>query len=182
MELEPAIVNLRNTLATSLAMLKEKALKHGLKLSMELPAEAEIELIADERKLKQIMFNLLSNAVKFTPDGGSVCVSARRISGLDLPGSCSAPESGNRKGDGDFIEISIADTGIGIAPEHLPKLFKAFSQVSSPYSKGYEGTGLGLALTKQMVELHGGRVWVESEVGKGSRFTFAIPLSQSRQE
>lgn len=182
MELEPAIVNLRNTLAASLVMLKEKALKHGLKLSMEFPAEAEIELIADERKLKQIMFNLLSNAVKFTPDGGSICVSARRISGLELPGSCPAPESGNRKGDGDFIEISIADTGIGIAPEHLPKLFKAFSQVSSPYSKGYEGTGLGLALTKQMVELHGGRVWVESEVGKGSRFTFAIPLSQSRQE
>ncbi|MFA6498342.1 MAG: ATP-binding protein [Desulfurivibrionaceae bacterium] len=177
MELEPAIVNLRNTLTTSLAMLKEKALKHGLKLSMELSADAEIELIADERKFKQIMFNLLSNAIKFTPDGGSVCVSARKVSGSGLES-----ETGSRKGNGDFIEISVADTGIGISPEHIPKLFKAFSQISSPYSREHEGTGLGLVLTRRMVELHGGRVWVESEVGRGSKFTFAIPVSQSRQE
>lgn len=181
MELEPVIVTLRHTLATSLAMLKEKALKHGLKLSMELPPGAEIELIADERKLKQIMFNLLSNAVKFTPDGGSVRVSARKVSGLDVPEPGSAPEAGDRKPEGDWVEISIADTGIGISPEQMPKLFKAFSQIGSPYSREHEGTGLGLALTKQMVELHGGRVWVESEAGRGSRFTFAIPVRQPGQ-
>jgi len=181
MELEPAIVNLRNTLATSLSMLKEKALKHGLKLSLELSADAESELIADERKLKQIMFNLLSNAVKFTPDGGSIRVSARKISGLEFPGSGSDQDTCNRKRDGDFVEISVADTGIGISPEQLPKLFKSFSQISSSCSREHEGTGLGLALTKQMVELHGGGVWVESEAGKGSRFIFAIPVSQSRQ-
>lgn len=181
MELEPVIVNLRNTLATSLAMLQEKALKHGLKLSMELPAEVEIELVADERKLKQIMFNLLSNAIKFTPDGGSVRVSARKVSGLDVPVSRLGPKASDRKLEGDFVEVSVADTGIGISPEQIPKLFKAFSQLSSPYSREHEGTGLGLALTRRMVELHGGRVWVESEVGKGSRFIFAIPLSQSRQ-
>lgn len=181
MELEPVIVNLRNTLATSLAMLQEKALKHGLKLSMELPADTEIKLVADERKLKQIMFNLLSNAIKFTPDGGSVCVSVRKVSGLDVPVSCLEPKASDRKLEGDFVEISVADTGIGISPEQIPKLFKAFSQLSSPYSREHEGTGLGLALTRRMVELHGGRVWVESEAGKGSRFIFAIPLSQSRQ-
>ncbi|MFA7383044.1 MAG: ATP-binding protein [Desulfurivibrionaceae bacterium] len=181
MELEPAVVNLRNTLATSLVMLQEKALKHGLKLSMKLP-DAEIELIADERKLKQIMFNLLSNAVKFTPTGGSVCVSVRKVTGLDVPVSCLEPEDCGRKLEGDFVEITVADTGIGIGPEQISKLFKAFSQLSSAYSREHEGTGLGLALTRRMVELHGGRVWVESEVGKGSRFTFAIPLSQSRQE
>src|SRR3990167_7560438 len=97
MELEPVIVNLRNTLATSLVMLQEKALKHGLKLSMELPAEAEVELVADERKLKQIMFNLLSNAIKFTPDGGSVRVSARKVSGLNVPVSCLEPKASDRK-------------------------------------------------------------------------------------
>jgi two-component system sensor histidine kinase/response regulator len=158
MVLEPAVVNLRQELANSLTMFNEKALKHNLKLSLELPVDEEIKLIADIRKLKQIMFNLLSNALKFTPEGGVVRVAARK--------------------DADFVEISVEDTGIGISKEDLPKLFKTFSQISSPYTKEHEGTGLGLALTKRMVELHGGRVWVESKPGKGSRFAFTIPVQQ----
>ena len=80
------------------------------------------------------------------------------------------------------IEISMRDTGIGIKQEDLPKLFKEFSQLSSAYDKKYEGTGLGLALTKKLVELHGGRIWVESEFGKGSLFAFVIPVRQGRKK
>ncbi|HYS42545.1 MAG TPA: ATP-binding protein [Geobacteraceae bacterium] len=184
MVLEPAVVNLRQELANSLTMLQEKALKHNLKLSLDLPVEEEIKLIADSRKLKQIMFNLLSNALKFTPDGGAVSVRARKVlsSKLLVLSSDLKPETFNLKPDGDFVEISVEDTGIGINKEDLPKLFKAFSQVSSPYTKEHKGTGLGLALTKRIVELHGGRVWVESEPGKGSRFTFSIPMTPGTGE
>lgn len=81
--------------------------------------------------------------------------------------------------DENCIVITVEDTGIGIKPEDMEKLFKPFSQLESPYSKKYEGTGLGLALTKNLVELHKGRIWVESEFGKGSRFSFVIPVKQS---
>ncbi len=105
------------------------------------------------------MFNLLSNAVKFTQSGGRVDVNVRI--------------------DGDFIEITVVDSGIGIKQEDLPKLFQAFTQLESAYTKEFEGTGLGLALTKKLVELHGGRIWAESEYGKGSRFCFTLPILQS---
>jgi CheY-like chemotaxis protein len=140
-------------------MLREKALKGGIELHLELAPEADVRIVADQRKLKQILFNLLSNAVKFTPTAGTVDVSAVR--------------------DGDFIEITVADTGIGIREEDIPKLFQAFTQLESVYTKGFEGTGLGLALTRQLVELHGGRIWMESEFGMGSRFSFTIPLTQA---
>ena len=119
---------------------------------------------ADERKLKQILFNLLSNAVKFTPDDGQVQVMLKEINGAQ------------------DIEISIRDTGIGIKKEDIPRLFVEFSQLASAYDKKYEGTGLGLALTKKLVELHGGRIWVESEFGKGSLFAFVIPVNQRRKK
>lgn len=82
--------------------------------------------------------------------------------------------------NGDFLEISVEDTGIGIKPEDMEKLFREFSQVESPYSKQFEGTGLGLVLTKRLVELHGGRIWAESEYGKGSKFSFVIPIRQGQ--
>jgi signal transduction histidine kinase len=141
-----------------MTMLMEKAQKNGIRLHLDLAPEADIPIVADQRKLKQILFNLLSNAVKFTPTGGSVEMSAART--------------------GDFIEVAVADTGIGIRGEDIPKLFKAFTQLESVYTKGYEGTGLGLALTRQLVELHGGRIWLESVFGEGSRFSFIIPLTQ----
>jgi len=159
MELELSSFLLRESLDASVMMLREKALKNGIELHLDLLPEADVRLSADLRKMKQILFNLLSNAVKFTPRAGTVHVKAVR--------------------DGDFIEISVADTGIGIREEDIPKLFQAFTQLESVYTKGFEGTGLGLALTRQLVELHGGRIWMESEFGTGSRFSFTIPLSQA---
>ncbi|MDA8431158.1 MAG: PAS domain S-box protein [Geobacteraceae bacterium] len=158
MELELSSFLLRESLDASVMMLKEKALKGGVGLHLNLAAEADVHLSADLRKMKQILFNLISNAVKFTPKNGTIQVSAVR--------------------DGDFIEISVADTGIGIREDDIPKLFQAFTQLESVYTKGFEGTGLGLALTRQLVELHGGRIWMESTFGTGSRFSFTIPLSQ----
>lgn len=165
LELERDVFSLKALLDTSTTMLKEKALRHNIGLSVAVEADADMVLEADERKMKQIMFNLLSNAVKFTPDGGSVAVSARRVMG-DEP-----------QADTEYVEISVMDTGIGIKAEDMDKLFVEFSQLESPDEKKYQGTGLGLALTKRLVELHGGRVWAESEFGKGSCFTFAIPLA-----
>ncbi|HTP65978.1 MAG TPA: ATP-binding protein [Geobacteraceae bacterium] len=178
MELDPSRFVLGGLLDISLTMLKEKAFKHSIGLDIEMQRDANVEIEADERKLKQIMFNLLSNAVKFTPDGGSVrVVAARRGAHLDEEGqgadnkNCAARPPGH-----DYLEISVEDTGIGIKAEDLPKLFKEFSQLESPSAKRYEGTGLGLALTRKLVELHGGKIWVESEFGVGSRFTFTLPL------
>jgi PAS domain S-box-containing protein len=157
MELDLSSFPLRDSLEASMVILREKAMKGGLEFRLELSPEADVCVVADQRKLKQILFNLLSNAVKFTQAAGVVVVSARR--------------------DGDFIEITVADSGIGIRDEDLQKLFQAFTQLESVYTKGFEGTGLGLALTRQFVEMHGGRIWVRSEFGAGSRFIFTIPVS-----
>ena len=164
MELEVDRVSLRGILDASLVMHREKALRHEISLDLQMEPVTDMVIEADERKLKQILFNLLSNAVKFTPDGGSVRVMAREITGAQE------------------IEISIEDTGIGIKSEDIPKLFKEFSQLDSVYDKEYEGTGLGLALTKKLVELHGGRIQVSSEFGKGSRLAFVIPVRQARKK
>lgn len=172
LELELSRVSLSSLLKGSLAMVKERALKHNIKLSCDIAPEADIEIMIDERKMKQIIFNLLSNAVKFTPEGGSVNLTAKIIK---------AHEAGlnELQPDENCIAVTVKDTGIGIKPEDMDKLFKPFSQIESPYSKKYEGTGLGLALTKRLVELHKGRIWVESEFGKGSKFSFVIPVKQS---
>jgi PAS domain S-box-containing protein len=159
MELEPSAFLLRESLEASMMMLREKALKGRIALHLDIAPEADVCIAADQRKLKQILFNLLSNAVKFTHAGGTVDVSAVR--------------------DGDFIEITVADTGMGIRAEDIPKLFQTFTQLESVYTKGFEGTGLGLALTRQLVELHGGRIWVKSEFGTGSKFSFTIPYTQA---
>lgn len=161
LELELSNVSIKNLLENSLVMIKEKALKHRINLDIDIPKEiSELEITADERKIKQIMFNILSNAVKFTPDGGVINVNA----------NCKESE----------IIISVADTGIGIKPEDQKRIFREFEQLDSSYSKTQEGTGLGLALTKRLVELHGGYIWVESEgEGKGSTFTFAIPIKRN---
>ena len=111
--------------------------------------------MADERKVKQIMLNLLSNAVKFTPPGGKVTVRAEHIDSR--------------------IEIAVSDTGIGIKPEDQQLVFEEFRQASGAHMKKSEGTGLGLALTRRFVELHGGSITLHSEIGKGSTFTFTLP-------
>lgn len=159
MELEPEEFFLKKDLLdSSITMLQEKATKHNINLTLEVTPLDDIKINADLKKLKEIMYNLLSNAVKFTPDGGSVRVVAKR---KDVPPG---------------IEIAVEDTGIGIKSEDMAKLFREFSQIESVYIKNHEGTGLGLVLTKKLVQLHSGRIWAESEFGKGSRFTFTIPL------
>ena len=158
MTLELTTVGIADLVQNSLVMIKEKALKHQLHLETDLaPDLADLRIVADERKLKQIMFNLLSNAAKYTPDGGEITVTAKR-------------EAGN-------LVVSVADTGIGIIPEDRERIFEAFERVDSSYARQQEGTGLGLALTRRMVEIHRGRIWVES-AGKdqGSTFIFIIPL------
>jgi signal transduction histidine kinase len=164
-------------------------MKDEIKLGLAIAPEADIQIEADERKLKQILFNLLSNAVKFTKAGGSVRVSARLTKeegrGTRDEGRRTKDESVRHPSEAvvhppSYIEISVEDTGIGIRPEDMFKLFKEFSQIESGYAKTYEGTGLGLALTKRLVELHGGKIWVESKIGEGSTFTFVIPLVSSK--
>jgi signal transduction histidine kinase len=109
----------------------------------------------DERKVKQVLLNLLSNALKFTPEGGRIDVGARL--------------------DGDMAEVSVADTGIGIAPADQGTVFEEFRQVGTADKKA-EGTGLGLALSRKFIELHGGKIWAKSQLGAGSTFTFTLPL------
>ena len=158
LELVPGPVNLKHLLQNSLVMVKEKAAKHGIRLSQDVDGIPD-SITADERKLKQILYNLLSNAVKFTFERGSIQCNARL-----------SDENGN-------IEISVADTGIGIQPDDLKRIFDPFEQVDGSMSRRFEGTGLGLSLTKKLVELHGGRIWAESGgEGKGSRFMFTLPL------
>ncbi|MBL7216198.1 MAG: response regulator [Desulfobacteraceae bacterium] len=185
MELEPSKVEIKTLLETSLMMIKERAMNHQITLDLDFSEDlpSDFEISADERKLKQIMFNLLSNAIKFTPDGGGVRVSVELIadSGMRNADFSSSSNSAIRNPqseiEGSAIEISVADTGIGINPEDQARVFHEFEQLDSSYDRKFEGTGLGLGLTRKLVELHGGRIWVESEgEGKGSTFKFVIPL------
>jgi len=154
MELELARFDLPAAIENALILVKGRAANHSIALGLEVDHRLR-EFVADERKLKQVLVNLLSNAVKFTPEGGRVEVRAA---------------SANRG-----VEISVSDTGIGIAAEDHELIFEEFRQVGSDYARKREGTGLGLSLTKRLVELHGGRIWVKSEVGKGSTFSFTLP-------
>jgi signal transduction histidine kinase len=155
MELETSTFDIASALANAITLVRERALRHSIMLGQQVDTKLG-EITADQRKFKQILLNLLSNAVKFTPDGGRVDVLARR-------------EDSN-------AVISVHDTGIGIALADQAAVFEEFRQVGHDYTKKQEGTGLGLALTKKFVELHGGKIWLESEPGKGSTFTFTIPL------
>lgn len=162
MEFAISTFALRGALEDALIMFKEKAMKRHISLSLEMVEGADIDIEADERGIRQILLNLLSNAVKFTSDGGSIWVKAR-------------------KPDDDRIEVSVQDTGRGIKEDDLPKLFQEFSQINdSVYTKENEGTGLGLVLCKKLVEMHGGKIWVESQYGKGSTFRFTIPVTASK--
>ena len=151
-------IELANTIKDTLQMFKKKAISNNIEITIEIEKEIK-EIEADEQKIKQVLSCLLSNAIKFTPAGGSIHIRAH------------APQA-------DFVEVSVKDTGIGIKSEDIPKLFKPFSLLEPVYTKTTKGVGLGLALTKRLVELHGGRIWVESEYGKGSKFIFTIPVKQ----
>lgn len=153
------------------------AMKHNIKLTADVQEQAE-SIKADERKIKQVVLNLLSNAIKFTPDGGSVRVSAllTKDDGRGKREESSVFLASETSGRPSSIIISVEDTGIGISKEDMDRLFTPFEQLAPVLTKKYAGTGLGLMISKKFVELHGGKIWVESEAGKGSRFKFTIPL------
>jgi signal transduction histidine kinase len=153
MELQPGPVDLRFVLQNAVNLVRERATRQGISVAVDVDA-AIGTIEADERRVKQILFNLLSNALKFTPAGGGVTVTAARIA--------------------DTVQISVRDTGIGIRSEDQDRIFEEFQQAGP--GKAVEGTGLGLALAKRFVEMHGGRIWVDSVVGTGSVFTFTLPL------
>ncbi len=158
MELELSGVKIKDLLESSLVMIKEKALVHGISLDIDTAADLEgLEIMVDERRIKQVMFNLLSNAAKFTPDGGTIRVEGKK--------------------EGKELIISVSDTGVGIAPEEQERVFEEFYQASGKMKGKTPGTGLGLPITRRIIEMHGGRIWVESEgLDKGSRFTFTLPI------
>ena len=171
MALEPVALNIKDLLQNSLLMVKEKAMRCHIRHDTDISDKLEtVHIRADERKLKRIMHSLLSNAIKFSPDGGSIRIKAEAISDFGFQNAESEDEKS-------AIEISVTDTGIGINPEDQAKVFSEFKQLDSSYGRKYEGSGLGLTLCRKLVEMHGGRIWVESEgEGKGSTFTFSIPL------
>ena len=180
MELDPTTVNISNLLENSLVMIKEKAYKHALRLSLDVPDEmTDLEIEADERKLKQIVYNLLSNAAKFTPDGGEIRLSADLISesGIRISELTEIEKRSAIQNPKSKIQICVMDTGIGIAPEDQEKIFEEFYQLKGETTDKSPGTGLGLSLVKRLVEMHGGKVAIGSEgLGQGSRFFFTIPL------
>jgi signal transduction histidine kinase/class 3 adenylate cyclase len=158
MELELSSFPLADAIEHGLRMVREQAARRGIALVLQIHDGVE-DIEADERKVKQTLFNLLSNAVKFTPDGGCVEVTARRLD--------------------DAVEVAVRDTGIGIAPEDQEHIFDEFRQAGTSHQ---QGTGLGLTLAKKFVELHGGRIRVESALGEGSTFTITLPLTHSTPE
>jgi signal transduction histidine kinase len=158
MELELSCFDLGLLLDNSMTLVRERAQRQGLALTLDVGEGLE-EWVADARKVKQVVVNLLSNAVKFTPTGGSVTVRARRV---DVGGNA-------------FAQVSVADTGVGIAPEEQAMVFEEFRQASGDYLRKTEGTGLGLSLAKRFAELHGGTIRIDSERGKGATFTVTLP-------
>ena len=177
LDLEP--VEMSSLFVSSLSIIREKAAARGIRLDLEAAPDLG-SMQADARKVKQILYNLLSNAVKFSRDGGRVTLTATRVPRSHV-GALSDSWPGRTFAAWDdrfeaFLEIRVTDSGIGIAPEALEHLFKPFSQIDTGLARKFEGTGLGLAMVKLLVELHGGAVAVESAAGEGSRFTVWLPL------
>ena len=154
MELELADFHLPQAIDNALVLVRERALRRGITLGESIDARLG-EIRGDERKIKQVLLNLLSNAIKFTPEGGRVGLRAEPVD--------------------EHVEVAVSDTGVGIAPEDHEAVFEEFRQVGAAEKKA-EGTGLGLALARKFIELHGGRIWVKSQVGVGSTFTFTLPV------
>jgi two-component system, NtrC family, sensor kinase len=154
MELEPADFDLPGAIDNALTLVRERATRRGITLGRTIDERLGI-VHGDERKVKQVLLNLLSNALKFTPEAGRIDVGGRL--------------------DGEVAEVSVADTGVGIAPGDQEAVFEEFRQVGAA-EKRAEGTGLGLALSRKFIELHGGKIWVRSELGHGSTFTFTLPV------
>ena len=160
MELELADFHLPQAIDNAVTLVRERAMRRGITLEVAVDDRLGA-LRGDERKVKQVLLNLLANAIKFTPEGGRVQVRAAVANGV--------------------AEIAVSDTGVGIAAEDQEAVFEEFRQVGTDYAKKHEGTGLGLTLSRKFVELHGGKIWVKSQVGQGSTFTFTLPLKRSSE-
>jgi signal transduction histidine kinase len=146
--------SLHEALERGVVIVRERATREDVRVSVS--ADPGVDTVmGDERRVRQVVFNLLSNAVKFAPPGSTVDVAAARVDGE--------------------VRVSVSDGGPGIAPEDQTRIFEEFQQAKAGREQR-EGTGLGLALSKRLVELHGGRIWVESEPGQGSTFVFTLPL------
>lgn len=158
MELQYGVFPVPDAIEEVYTILKGLAGKKHLELKMSVLTDVK-SIEADRVKFKQILYNLLSNAIKFTPENGKITLEAGIVD--------------------DMLQISVSDTGIGMKPQDQEKVFKEFWQADSSFARKYEGTGLGLALTKRIVEMHGGKIWFESEYGKGSIFNFALPITAS---
>src|SRR5262249_2393469 len=154
MELEVTDFDLPMAIDNALTLIRERAARRSIALHTTVD-ERLGQIQGDERKIRQVLLNLLSNAIKFTPEGGRIEVGAKPVDG--------------------FVEVSVTDTGVGIAPEDQEAIFEEFKQVGSS-DKKVEGTGLGLALSRKFIELHGGKIWVKSQIGHGSTFTFTVPV------
>jgi len=154
MDLEVSAFDLPMTIDNALMLIRERAARRSIELHRSVD-ERLGQIQADERKIRQVLLNLLSNAIKFTPEGGRIDVGAKPVNGS--------------------VEVSVSDNGVGIAPEDQEAVFEEFKQVGTA-DKKVEGTGLGLALSRKFIELHGGKIWVKSQVGTGSTFTFTIPI------
>jgi two-component system phosphate regulon sensor histidine kinase PhoR len=155
LNLEP--LSLAEVARTSLAGIKPYAEEAGIEIVEEIPEGLPL-VSGDRYRLYQVFDNLLSNAVKFSPDGGKVTVHIRD--------------------DGTYLRVEVSDTGIGIPKDKLERIFERFYQVDNSLARRFEGMGLGLSITKQIVEAHGGEIWAESEVGRGSTFFFTLPRAK----
>jgi signal transduction histidine kinase len=188
LELQPQAFHLREVIEVALRIFRHQAEAKQQALILEVPADLST-LTADPLRVRQILYNLLSNAVKFTPEGGSITITARRVPSSEFQVPSSRPQAKTTipgtwnlepgtASRSEFVEIAVADTGIGIKPEDLARLFQPFTQLKQTLTKSAQGTGLGLALTKHLVELHGGTIWAESAgEGRGSTFTIWLPLT-----
>ncbi|MEI8350567.1 MAG: PAS domain-containing sensor histidine kinase [Candidatus Omnitrophota bacterium] len=163
MELELSDFDLKNLLKRCLTLLTEKAKKQNITFSDDIKDEIN-PIAADERKIKQVIYNMLSNAIKFTPHDGKVGIEAVRINANE-------------------VRVCVWDTGIGIEKKDNSKVFAEFEQIDNEYSRKYAGTGLGMPLSKKFIELHGGKMWFESDgKDKGTRFYFTLPITQANKK
>ncbi len=175
-ELEHSNFLLAEVLQSAYTMLKERAFKQKVKMAVDTFVASDFKIYADKRRLKQIIYNLLSNAVKFSPPQTEVRIRAEKVSRAELgipPGVMWSPQNDW------YVRVSIEDHGVGIKPEDSKKLFQSFTQLETTHNKSHEGTGLGLALSQKLAELHGGKIWVRSEFGKGSTFSLVVPIREA---
>jgi signal transduction histidine kinase/HAMP domain-containing protein len=189
LSLELSVVDLKSLIENSIKVLQPESMKQDVRLDTDI-GDIPASITADQRKLEQILYNLLSNGLKFTPEGGKVCLTTRQVychirqarrsqdgnNRLIVAVSSETPDDSDTT-KGKAIKFSISDTGIGIEQEDHKRIFDSFEQVDGSSSRQYGGAGLGLSLAQRLVELHGGRIWVDSKgTGKGSTFSFVIPV------